>query len=168
MEMLWNLMPGETPKTELILGRMSEADICLLTGDRGNLLTTPVDFNTNNMLPTNMACLSKDILDAVEFVHKYKVKCLYGTVVTFNTAPCFVDYNKGVLETLYDKIPAPKHHNFVEVYEFLMSRHVKGIYEITFEDESSMDWASLQRYWFIKLDKMKNKRCKIITPDSFN
>ena len=164
MEMVWNLLPNETPKTDLILSRMSEADICLLTGDKGNLISIPVDFNTNNMLPTNMVCLSRDIVDAIEYVYKYRVHCTNGITITLYTPECFVEYNKNLIQIIGENIPK----TFIEIYEYLMLRHVKGISEITLEDESSMDWAALQRYWFSKLDKMKNKKWKIITPESFN
>ena len=171
MEMIWNLMPNEKLNTDFILSRLSEADICLLTGDKGNLVSFPVDLNTNNMLPTNMTCLSKSITDEIEYAYKYSVALVCETTIVFNTPDCFVEYNKQLLNGFADQIEAiakPNQHNFVEVYEFLMSRHVKGIYEIKFEDGTSMDWSSLQRYWFGKLEKMKNKKWKIITPDSFN
>lgn len=168
MEMFWNLMPNEQLNTDLMLSRLNESDICLLTGDKGNLVSFPVDLNTSNMLPTNMVCLSKSITDEVEYAYKYRVNVCGGTTIVFNTPECFIEYNKQLLTGLTDQIEAiakPKH--FIELYELLMSRHVKGVHEIILDDGSSMDWVALQRYWFAKLEKMKNKKWKIITPDNF-
>jgi len=163
MEMLWYLNHGEAPKADLILGRMSEAGICLLTGEMEDVLAMPVDLNTNNMLPTNMANISKKILEDITYTYLYSYKCNYGITIVFNTAPCFIEYNKAIINGLSDRLPQPK-HNFLEIYELLMTHHVKGIEAIKFEeDDSQMTWIQFQRHWFSSLEKMKNKKLKIIT-----
>ena len=163
MEMLWNLKYGETPKADLILGRMSEAGICLLTGEMENTMPIPVDLNTSNMLPTNMANISKSIIENIHFTYNYKIKCPYGLTFVFNTPHCFVDYNKTIIIGITEQLPAPTHNNFIEIYEMLMNYHVKGVDKIRFEeDDSCMTWVQLQRYWFSTLDKNKSKK-KVIT-----
>lgn len=168
-EMFWYLKPSEAPKTDVILSRLSESGICLLTGETTNLLSIPVDMNTNNMLPTNMVCLSKSIVEDLQYIFRYDVACYEGVTITFNTAECLVEYNKKLIEALLQDIPTPKQHNFVSIYEFLMSKHLKGIDKITYaKDNSSMDWTQLQRYWFMQIDKIKNNTSKIISPLGIN
>lgn len=160
---IWHLKPNEVPKADMILTRLSEAGICLLSGETENTVCIPVDFNTNNMLPTNMVCLAKSIVDEIRYTYRYKVKCNDGITITFNTPECLTEYNRQLLLAL--DIPAPRHNNFLEVYEFVMSRHVKGIDKIKFVDtDSCMDWVQFQRYWFSQLDKLKSKKLHIITP----
>jgi len=164
MDMLWYLKSGEAPKADMVLGRLSEAGICLLTGETENLVTIPVDMNTNNMLPTNMACVSKQLIDDIKYTYRYKISCYDGIRITLNTAECFVDYNKKIVQALFSEIPEPKQHNFISIYEFLMTSHVKGVDKITFaDDDSCMDWLQLQRYWFTQVEKLKSSKLKIIT-----
>ena len=162
MEMVWHLKPHEVPKAEMIINRLSEGGICLLSGTTEDLVSIPVDFNTNNMLPTNMVCLSKAVVDDIKFTYRYRVRCDEGIVITFNTPECLVEYNKQLLKAL--ELPTPKQNNFIEVYEFLMSKHLKGIDKITFVDsDSAIEWIQLQRYWFSQVEKLKSKKLHIIT-----
>lgn len=177
-DILWHLKPNEAPKADMILSRLSESGVCLLTGETENLVSIPVDFNTNNMLPTNMANLSKSLVEEILYTFKYKVHLeKIGVVVTFNTPACFVDYNTGLLNAFESEIPIPmvgtgifsKGGNFVEVYEFLMTRHLKGIDKIKFtESDCCIEWIQLQRYWFSQVDKMKHKKGKVITGNFVN
>jgi len=158
--MLWYVKPGEPPKADTILTRMSEAGVCLLSGEMDDVLSIPVDFNTNNMLPTNMANISKSLIENITHTISYKFHCPDGVTVVLNTPPSFIEYNQTLLGAI--ELPQPKHFNFIEIYEYLMSRHVKGISKIRFEEgDSCMDWIQLQRYWFTQLDKMKTKKPKI-------
>lgn len=168
MEMLWYLKHGETPKTDLILSRMSEAGICLLTGETDNVLAIPVNLNTNNMLPSNMVCLSRQIIENISYTYNYTINCSEELAVTFNSPECFVDYNRALLAGLNDELqnlsPKPPFNNFLEIYELLMSRHVKGIEEINVNYmKASIDWSQLQRYWFTTLEKKSKQKLKIIT-----
>jgi len=164
MEMVWYLKHGEKPQTDMILGRMSEAGICLLTGERENVLAVPVDFNTSNMLPTNMVCLSKTIIEDIVHVLSYKVTCSEELTISLCTPPCLIDYNKTLLSALSEEIPKPKDFNFIEIYEMLMSRHIKGIEKISFtKEDACMSWVQFQRYWFSAIDRMQKKKSKIVT-----
>jgi hypothetical protein len=162
---IWHLKPNEAPKAEMILSRLSEAGVCLLSGEKENLVSIPVDFNTNNMLPTNMASISKEIASEILYTFKYKVKLEQkGIVVTFNTPECFVQYNITLLKALEPELPETKEDSFLEIYECLMSRHIKGIDKIKLVNfDRCIEWLQLQRYWFSQVDKMKNKKAKIIT-----
>lgn len=162
MEMLWYLKAGEAPKTEVVLTRMSESGICLLTGDTTDLLAIPVNYNPSNMLPTNMACLSKKIIADINYTFNYKIRCLSNNLtVIFDSPECFREYNKTILTALEDQLTSK---NFLEVYELLMSRHIKGIDRLVFEDQdTNMSWTQLQRYWFNHLGKNKDKGLKIVT-----
>jgi hypothetical protein len=170
-DILWHLKPNEAPKADMILSRLSESGVCLLTGETENLVSIPVDFNTNNMLPTNMACLSKSIVEDILYTFKYKVKLEQkGVVVTFNTPSCFLDYNTNLLKALELEIPTPLYGDkFEVVYEFLMSRHLKGIDKIKYTNsDCCIEWIQLQRYWFSQVDKMKHKKGKVITGNFVN
>ena len=162
---LWHLKPNEAPKADMILSRLSEAGVCLLSGEKENLVSIPVDFNTNNMLPTNMACISKTIASDILYTLKYSITLdQKGIVVTFNTPECFVEYNTSLLNALEFELPVPTKDSFIEIYETLMSRHLKGVDKIKLvKFDRCIEWIQLQRYWFSQVDKMKNKKAKIIT-----
>jgi len=164
-EMFWYLKPNEAPKTDLILNRLSESGICLLTGETNDVVAVPVDLQVANMLPTNMACLAKSVTEDMYYTFEYNVTCYNGITVTFSSSECFIDYNKKLIEAFAQEIPNPKQYNFAEVYEFLMSKHLKGIDKITYsEANASMDWRQLQKYWFSQVEKIKSRKSKIISP----
>ena len=166
MDTLWYLKYGEAPKADLILTRMSEAGICLLTGETSDILAIPVNLNTSNMLPTNMVCLSKKIIEDINYTYNYTLKCPNNKLtIIFDSSECFVEYNKSLLSALdISEEVNLKSKDFIEVYELLMSRHVKGIDRLVFDDnDTNMSWTQIQRYWFNKLDKNKNKSLKIVS-----
>jgi hypothetical protein len=50
---------------------MDEYNKCLLTGEEEDLVTVPVDFNPSNILPSNMARISKKFLEKSPIVIEY-------------------------------------------------------------------------------------------------
>jgi len=182
---LYNFMlPNERPEANVILQRMGEYYNCILTREEENLVTIPVDFNPSNILPSNMARISKSFVEKSPIVLEYLLsfKSLGDTVftITFKTIASLYKYNKRLLEvlpvdTILDKSQAEflrsddfderfNGSNLVEAFEFLTRNHVKGIDKVTIQDHFSLDWIGFQTHVVGVLERNKSKS-NVIRPN---
>ena len=170
------MLPAERPDANVILQRLGEHDKCLLTGEEDNLTTVPVDFNPSNILPSNMARISKRFMEkppiVLEYLFSFKSQDVVFTV-TFKSIAQLYAHNKKTLEFLpVDNILKKNQADFlnsenfdntfngsnlVQVFEFLTENHVKGIDKITVQDRFTLDWVSFQTYVVGILERSKNK-----------
>jgi len=130
--MLDLIKPGEQPKTPVILQRLSEDGICLLTGVTENLTYMPVDTNVNNILPSNMACISVGVAEKVSFTCYYHVTLQNNFKIIFDTPPLFKAYNLAIIEN-FEELPPPSAETgdaIIKLFEVLTKKHVKGIHSI--------------------------------------
>lgn len=151
---------------EKILGRMSEAGQCLLTGKTEELVYVPVDGDPNNLLPSNMVCLSKSLVDSFDCSYLYEEtfyvensKKTYR--VTFDTPFSFFEYNTSALKIAQNKVSselsesAPK--ALIKLFEVFTESHVKGILRVKCEDSGlQLDRIHFQNYVLKTLSKKKS------------
>jgi len=181
-------LPGEKPHADTILKRMGEYDKCLLTGDTEELTSIPADFNPSNIMPSNMARISKKFLEASPVVIDYEIDILtcHGISITvgFRSFYQFYKYNKNVIkesinpEYLLSKkqidflVPGKCDERFngsalTEVFWNLTTHHVKGIDKVSLRcyevPKFSMDWSAFQAFVMGDLERRKPKS-NIITP----
>lgn len=181
---MYNFMvPNERPDANSILQRLGESSKCLLTGDEENLTTIPVDFNPSNILPSNMARISKKFMEKAPVVLEYQFSFTSQEVVftvNFKSIDSLYRHNKYLLETLpLDNVLEKNQADFlktesydntfngsnlVRVFEFLTENHVKGVDRVTVQDRFSLDWVSFQTYVIGVLERNKNKS-NIIRPN---
>jgi len=133
------LLPNETPRPEVILKRMSELGKCLLTGAEVDLTIIPVDLDAGNILASNMVCIQSKIAQEITYTQQYTYQGQHFQV-TFDTPPHFEQYNKTLFDFEIDQIA--KDSRLVDVFKYLTTRHLKGIYKI------SDGFRTLDRYHF--------------------
>ena len=182
---MYNFMfPNERPEANAILQRMGEYYNCILTKEEENLITVPVDFNPSNILPSNMARISKRFMEKSPIVLEYLLsfKSLDDVVftVTFKSIAPLYNYNKQLLSFLPVDFILEKPQaaflnsenfderfngtNLVSAFEFLTRSHIKGIDKITIQDHFSLDWIGFQSYVVGVLERNKSKS-NIIRPN---
>jgi hypothetical protein len=160
----------EKPTPKLVLQRMSEAGKCLLTGETEDLMEMPVDFNPENFLANNMACVSRNVVRQSLYTTFYTVM-VKDVEVTFCTSPLFQNYNIELC-SLLDKDESPEileafkleGYDFTKMYSYLTDRHCKGIARIMIPDKlgSYMEW---NQYWgFVVRSRVRAKASGIIKP----
>jgi hypothetical protein len=168
------LKAHEQPKPDIVLQRMSEDGICLLTGVNENLSYMPVDGNISNILPSNMACVTNEIAHGVEFSFNYQTSLWKELTIVFDSPPEFQEYNLVITEMVDregDEGIKISEESFIpeifpRIFEYLTAKHVKGLSKIIFNKQNcSMDWMQYQRSLMRSLAKIK-KTSSIITPGS--
>ena len=169
------LLPGEKPNAELILKRMDEFGKCLLTGDTEDLTILPVDFDLANILPSNMARVSKKFVVSSPIVVDYSrnyVGCDHIIGIEFRSCIDFYNHNMSVLDTLtVETLISQKERDFISsegfpakftgnalvgLFEALTSLHVKGISKVSIQD-FTLEWSSFQSYMMGVLERKKSK-----------
>ena len=177
--MICYMNPGEKINPQIILARLSEDGICLLTGSNNDLQYMPVNFDVNNILPSNMVCISNKMANAIntEFVYYYTIR-LWEYEITLETPKQFESYNQSIIEMLEDK--TSDFISFVnenlasgykqadllpQLFEFLISHHIKGIYKISNRHRTleNLHYQTFVIRSLVEAEKNK-KQSKIITP----
>lgn len=181
-EMICFMVAGEEPSAETILGRLGEFGKCLVTESTEDLTILPVDLNTSNILPSNMAMMSRGLLDKTPLILDYSLilnKDL-PIVVEFKTIHKLYKYNKDIVQKLpLSTVLEQKHIEFLssdnfderftgnilsQVFEKLISLHVKGISKVSISNIFSLDWASYQTS-VVSLLEQNKKKSNIIRPN---
>jgi hypothetical protein len=117
---------------------LSEDSVCLLTGKTTDLQYYPVDQDTTNPLPCNIACISSDIVKGIGPSFNYTLD-VWGYRVTLDTPVEFMKYNKECVSALAMEA-APYYDSpavLVDVFETLIRRHVKGITKVEMVSENT-------------------------------
>jgi len=125
-----NSVDSLNPK--VILSRMSEDGVCLLTGKKDDLTYVPVDMDTTNILPSNMVCVQKSLSKTMLLSYHYDVQ-FSDMMVMFDTPSHFERYNKTLLENISTSEIAGNHtvDRILSVYDLFTLRHVKGFFKIS-------------------------------------
>jgi len=181
-EMICFMVAGEEPSAETILGRLGEFGKCLVTGGTEELTILPVDLNTSNILPSNMAMMSRGLLDKTPLILDYSLilDTSLPIVVEFKTIHKLYKYNKDIVQNLsLHTVLEQKHIDFLasdgfderftgnilsHVFEKLISLHVKGISKVSIANIFSLDWASYQTS-VVSLLEQNKKKSNIIRPN---
>lgn len=170
------LLPGEKPNAETILKRMGEYDKCLLTGETENLTVFPVDYDLANILPSNMARVSKTCVEDSPIVVDYGISIVKDTYIEINiefrSAIEFYKHNLSIMDSLIvENLLSEKEVDFilsekfpsnftgkalVEIFEKLTSLHVKGIHSVNIR-HFTMEWSSFQSHMMGVLERKKSK-----------
>ena len=162
------LVPGEKPNSRTILTRMSEWGKCLLTGAEADLTVIPVDGDLENLLASNMACVSKELARTMEFTYVYSHNFL-GYKIKFESPEAFESYNVSVL-AIDESNPevsssllfeGPK--SLFKLYYHLLTRHIKGILEIE-KDNISIHRFGIQAQIMRKLAEVDKPRIQLVQP----
>lgn len=181
-------LPGEKPNVDNILKRMGEYDSCILTGDTEDLGSVPVDFNPANILPSNMARISKKFLDKAPLVVDYEIREVLPAdlVLTthFRSFYHFYKYNKQVFNEKInpEHILSRKQIDFLssdnaderfngsaltEIFWNLTTSHIKGIDKVTLHGFDglcfTMDYSAFQAFIMGDVERRRPKS-NIITP----
>lgn len=154
------IKPGQ-PDPEYTLNKLGEKGRCLLSGSEENLVTFPVDNDLQNLLPTNIACLSKDQLKATDLM-------VYGYVletdrfkVYFETFDSLKEHNEKVVKSIPGFVTTGSKIGDIKfLFEELAKRHAKGIFKIEL-DNCSLNCMQLQ-HWLLTQIQQQNKGPSII------
>jgi hypothetical protein len=184
------LLPGEKPNADTLLKRMGEYDRCLATGETEDLTCIPVDFNLSNILPSNMARVSKKLLDKAPLVVEYENSVFLNAsvpfTVEFRSCYQFYEHNMDVLAKMnnMDLLSEEQVGMLVsdnplrlidvtmsclhDVWWYLVKNHAKGLDKITLLRGNlptyfSLDWSAAQTHMMGDLERSKPKS-NIITP----
>lgn len=139
---------GEQMQVDKMLARFDEGDICLVSGEAPSGLTNisgaqasnlelidyPVDHNTGNILPSNMATVNKDLI-------KYPLK-MYGHVEEFGDLKVHTVADEGIHDhndnyyaiEWIDVFANCEKGDLIGVWDFLTRNHIKGIIRIETSD----------------------------------
>ena len=165
------LKANETPKPDVILRRMSEDGVCILTGETKDLTYMPVDTNVGNILPSNMACVSMAIAKEVEYTCFYEATLGGRFKIIFDTPPVFREYNETVVKGMaLDSAVHSGTTKAIDLFGILAKKHAKGIHSIEDQvDRITIDISQYQSYVMRVLTKQNQEqksKSKIITPAS--
>jgi hypothetical protein len=141
---------------EILIG-LSELGRCILTGNDtpNELCIIPVDLDLQNILPSNMACVAKSIAGDILYTQHYTLDCIgTGITVTFDTSPHFEAYNASLVSIESPNFPLQK--TLPDVFDYLVSRHFKGIYKISI-GRTSLDRFQYQGYFLRMANGIKSK-----------
>lgn len=169
VEHLNGLQPGEKVNTALMLQRVSEAGICLLSGVRENLTVVPVDFDLSNYLVSNIVQLSKEIADEHHRTFSYELSFKHFTI-EFESSHGFVAYNKDLLELLTVDLSMPEFLQKPELivdtetvlygaWEWLTNKHIKGLQKLRMGTDM-LNRYSYQSWVFREL--ARNQESKLV------
>lgn len=114
---------------------LSEKGVCLLTGLDVDLTHVAVDSNIRNILPDNIAVLSRTIINEILPVYEYSLT--RGSLkFMFETGHIFESYNLAILDALQITNPemfepVKDYNDIFKIWEMLAMRHCKGISKIS-------------------------------------
>jgi len=164
------------PSFENVLQKLSEFGKCLLTGDAGKLTFVPVDTNPQNFLPSNMVSISDEIAKNITYTIFYSAE-LGPYEIAFDSSPVFLDYNLAIVNMLNTQFKLDfnaefgttgDHNRFLELFEYLTRKHIKGIAQISYtkgDSKISIDSNQVQGCILREISKAATtaKQSKIIT-----
>ena len=166
------MSPKEAPQPKLILSRMSEAGKCLLTGETEDLVYSCVDMDVENVLPSNMACITQKMADESTFTNYYDLPLWGGEfVATIDTPNVYKVYNTSVFQILEmqtdekTKCLDMGDLRFPHLFELLTARHVKGVFKIS-QPSTNMSMDRLQFMNYIMRALIKEQASNIIQKPS--
>ena len=162
------MSPREAPNPKLILGRMSEAGKCLLTGGSENLVYSCVDMDVDNVLPSNMACVTQQVVEDSIFTNYYDLSLWGGEfVVTIDTPNVYKVYNTSIFQILEAQLDEKKECldkvdlRFPHLFELLTARHVKGLFKIE-QPSTNMSMDRMQFMNYVMRALVKEQASNII------
>lgn len=159
-------MPGEKVNTQLMLQRLSELGVCILSGVRENLTVIPVDFDLSNYLVSNVAQVAKTIASSYQRTFNYEF-LFQQYKVEFETSGDFVRYNKDLLDILSVDLTAPQaleadpESALYNVWEWLTNKHVKGLQKVK-SGTDVLNRYSYQNWIFRELARKQESKLVII------
>lgn len=135
---------GQGIKVDELLLRLGEGNICLSSGEMPTDLVTaggdkassfdlidyPIDFNTGNILPSNMATVNRDLLKPPFKPFGYKQE-IGGLTIEMVTDELLYDHNQEYLNPDWEGVfTNVEKGDLIGVWDFLTRNHIKGIIRI--------------------------------------
>jgi len=137
----------------MILNNLGEKGKCIVTGTKEDLSVSLVDLFPHNLLPCNVACVTKNL--QTDKVFSYEVQAsIPGRVdrqftVTFESMTFFKEYNESLLKTLsFEGID-----DIFDLFSFLIINHAKGVAKIK-RNEVILTQPNYQEYFFRSLARV--------------
>jgi len=160
LEDLFNFLgPRENYTLEHVIKNLSESARCLITGENTNLTVQPVDLNTSNLLPSNVASIKKELVSDIVFQYVVPVGDYY---ICFESSPIFENYNRTCLAN--PTLVIPRFEGALTLYAFwdyLTRLHVKGIKTLSY-NEYILENLNVNAYFLRKLKKREEIKSKIV------
>jgi hypothetical protein len=149
---------------------LSESAVCLLTGSSENLTHIAVDSNLRNIMPDNIALISKDIVNEILPVYEYSMS-VGSCRILFETGNVFETYNIAIVEGIKNTSPeifnpVLDYNDIFKVWETLATRHCKGISKITVEGpQVTYGLDKVSALQALTVSKVRNKNeSNIVSP----
>jgi hypothetical protein len=138
--------PNLTPST--LASSISEDGVCLLSGEKSNLTYYCVDGDTGNILPSNVACVSRETeatfgcrFGRVFPIWSFSVHCDAPLPILTHNESCL-----AILQTLGGVPNFPLNAmGLVDFFDSLIKSHVKGILKVT-RGDYTLDRFQYQDY----------------------
>lgn len=110
-------------KTTDILGKIEEGNKSLLSGETENLMEIPVNGNTQCILPSNLATITKK--EAQELLPPVEYDLIIDHwVLTIDSTQSLIDHNERVRDHSVDTYVGT---DLYEVWDWLTRQHIKGL-----------------------------------------
>ena len=148
------------------LEKLGEKDECLITKSKRGLTVFPVDNDINNMLPTNIACLSRDKLETIDLmVYGYITRPRENIAVYFETFRALEDHNTEIISlystTMSEPAPGSEIEYIKSMFNDLAIRHAKGVFKIEIGNYS-LNCMQYQHWLFNQLTVNNKNKSTII------
>lgn len=139
---------GEKVSSREALAYLKETAKCWVTGDSTNLSTFPVDFNPDNILPSNMVSVKESFLKTDTIPKQYSYYVNWGDYTLKIHTPEFMEEkNKEIIAS----VVAPDFKSGSDLYgawDELTLNHVKGLEEVRHGDHVLESYVAMS--YFIK------------------
>jgi len=131
-----------------ITGAISEAGVCLLSGETTGLTYMPVDGDPRNILPSNVACISTDVAKQIK-CHLGYGRTFLDFQVNLESPLLFAEYNYDALVSASEapQPPAelPIDERLLLTFRLLAKAHVKGVRSIS-TGGYTLTWKQFQNH----------------------
>jgi hypothetical protein len=123
--------------------------VCLLSGSTGiNLNYYPVDGDTQNPLPSNVVCVSNDVVKDFGPTFGFTGN-IWDFKVYFDAPEIFIAYNQSALNAILmdmdiKKVDTNRPSGLVDLFDLLVTKHVKGILKV----ESLLNSWTMDRFQY--------------------
>lgn len=136
---------GEQIQVDKLLQRIGEGDVCLASGEQPTELTTvsgaktasielidyPIDFNVNNILPSNMATVDRSLLKSTLFKTFGYKKTIGSLTIEMVSDEYIYEHNQKYLNDSWSEIFSNvEKSGMIGLWDFLIRNHIKGIIRI--------------------------------------
>lgn len=136
---------GEQIQVDNLLEKLGEGNTCLASGETPTELTTvsgsktssielidyPIDFNVQNILPSNMATVDKALLKQIPFKTFGYKKTIGSLTIEMVSDEQIYEHNQEYLTddwaAVFENI---EKNELIGVWDFLTRNHIKGIIRI--------------------------------------